>query len=435
MQYKNSLSFAKSLDFKDPLKKFRKKFLFPTHKENDVIYFCGNSLGLQPVSVQKYIQKELEAWKKYGVEAHFKGAHPWMAYHEMFSKPLSKLMGALPEEVVAMNQLTVNLHLLMVSFYRPTRQRFKIITETKPFPSDSYALETQVKFHGFAPEKSILELQPRNGEHCLRTEDILLQIEKNKNSLALVMMGGVNYYTGQAFDIKAITTAAHKAGAICGFDLAHAAGNLEMKLHQWNVDFACWCSYKYLNSSPGGVAGAFIHKNHVNNKSLPRFAGWWGHDKEMRFKMESGFNPIPSAEGWQLSNAPVLAMAAHKASLDIFDEAGMDALVSKSEKLTGYLEFIIGEINKKLAVGSWQLAKKTPNLEIITPKNPVERGCQLSIIAHGFGKDLFNKLCQQGIISDWREPNVIRLAPVPLYNSFEDIYRFGQILSGIVDKK
>ncbi len=427
MKYENSLSFAKSLDRKDPLKKFRDKFLFPKHNGKNVIYFCGNSLGLQPKAVKKNILEELNAWGKYAVEAHFSGKNPWLSYHEMFAKPLAKLVGALPEEVVAMNQLTVNLHLLMVSFYRPVKNRYKIITETKPFPSDSYALESQVKFHGFNPDDAIIELQPRKGEHCLRTEDILSEIEKNKNALSLVMMGGVNYYTGQAFDMKKITAAAHKVGAICGFDLAHAAGNLKMSLHDWNVDFACWCSYKYLNSSPGGVAGVFVHTKHIKNNSLPRFAGWWGHDKTERFKMEKGFNPIPTAEGWQLSNAPILAMAAHKASLDIFDEVGMDELVFKSEKLTEYLEFLIEEINKKLEIRNWKL-------EIITPENKNERGCQLSIIAHGFGKNLFNKLLSKGIISDWREPNVVRVAPVPLYNSFEDIFRFGKILDEIIDE-
>lgn len=426
MQYENSLSFAKSLDKKDPLKNFRERFFFPEHNGKNAIYFCGNSLGLQPKSVKKYIEEELNAWEKFAVEGHFKGKNPWFSYHEQFAKPLANLVGAFPEEVVAMNQLTVNLHLLLVSFYRPTKSRYKIITETKPFPSDSYALESQVRFRGFNPEDAIVELQPREGEHCLRTEDILFEIEKHKNTLALVMMGGVNYYTGQAFDMKKIAEAAHKVGVICGFDLAHAAGNLKMNLHDWNVDFACWCSYKYLNSSPGGVAGIFIHKKHAENISLPRFAGWWGHDKNERFKMEKGFKPIASAEGWQLSNAPILAMAAHKASLDIFEEAGMENLVSKSEKLTGFLEFIIEEINRK---------PKTENrkLEIITPKNPNERGCQLSIIAHGFGKNLFEKLTQNGVIADWREPNVVRVAPVPLYNSFEEVFMFGKILNEIFD--
>lgn len=439
MYYENTLAFARSLDKEDPLRKFRKKFFFPKHRGRDVIYFCGNSLGLEPVSANNYIRKELESWKQYAVEAHFKGERPWMSYHEMFAEPLARLAGALPSEVVAMNQLTVNLHLLMVSFYRPEKNRFKIITEARPFPSDSYALESQVRFHGFSPGEAIIELQPRKGEHCLRTEDILAEIEKNKNSLALVMMGGVNYFTGQAFDMKAITAAAHKVGVFCGFDLAHAMGNLALNLHQWKVDFACWCSYKYLNSGPGGIAGVFIHKNHAANRSIPRFAGWWGHDKASRFKMGKGFEPIPTAEGWQLSNAPILSMAAHKASLDIFDEAGMDALTAKSRLLTGYLQFVIEEINKTgdrrpkteeiNKTGDRRPKTGEKKLEIITPKTEKERGCQLSIIAHGFGKNLFEKLTAGGVISDWREPNVIRLAPVPLYNSFEDIYRFGQILA------
>lgn len=423
MKYENSLSFAQSLDNADPLKRFRSKFLLPRHQGKEVVYFCGNSLGLQPVTVQLSLQNELDRWSKYGVEGHFKGDHPWMSYHELFSKPLSGIVGALPEEVVAMNHLTVNLHLLMVSFYRPTNERFKIITETKPFPSDSYAIESQVRFHGFDPEQAIIELLPREQEHSLLTEDILAAIEKNKNSLALVLMGGVNYYTGQVFDMKSITEAAHRAGALCGFDLAHAAGNIQLNLHEWEVDFACWCSYKYLNSGPGGVAGAYIHQKHVGNKNLPRFAGWWGHDKATRFRMESGFRPIPTAEGWQLSNAPVLSMAAHKAALDIFGEAGMDALITKSKILTGYLEFIIKEINRiyHKPISAEKL------LEIITPLH--DRGCQLSIVARGYGKNLFNYLQEHGVVADWREPNVIRLAPVPLYNSFTDIYRFGQVLS------
>jgi kynureninase len=306
----------------------------------------------------------------------------------------------------------------MVSFYRPTASRFRILCEAKAFPSDQYALESQVKFHGYDPETAIIEVHPREGEHTIRHEDILQAIEDHKDSLALVMIGGVNYYSGQVFDMKSITEAAHRAGAYAGYDLAHAAGNLKLQLHDWNVDFACWCSYKYLNSGPGGVSGAFIHEKHLKDKSVPRFSGWWGHDKSTRFKMQKGFSPIESAEAWQLSNAPVLSMAAHKASLDIFEEAGMDRLVSKATKLTGYLEFIIDNINESL----------TEKLEIITPRDPRERGCQISIIAHGRGKDLFNKMTQAGVISDWREPNVIRCAPVPLYNSFEDVYRFGQIL-------
>jgi len=354
------------------------------------------------------------------VEGHFHARKPWMPYHEQFAEPVAKIVGAKPEEVVVMNQLTVNLHLLLVSFYRPTKTRYKILCEAKAFPSDQYALESQVKFHGLDPGDAIIEVEPRDGEVCIRHEDILAAIEKNKDSVALVLIGGVNYYNGQVFDMQGIAEAAHKIGALAGFDLAHAAGNLKLELHSWNVDFACWCSYKYLNSGPGGVSGVFIHERHLNNPELPRFAGWWGHDKQTRFQMNKGFVPMPTAESWQLSNAPVLSMAAHKASLDIFSEAGMDALVAKAELLTGYLEFIIDVINKT------QAADK--QLEIITPRDKKQRGCQLSIVAHGRGKELFNKLTQAGVISDWREPNVIRCAPVPLYNSFEDVYRFGEIL-------
>jgi kynureninase len=321
-----------------------------------------------------------------------------------------------------MNQLTVNLHLLMVSFYRPTKMRYKILCEAKAFPSDQYALESQVKFHGFDPADAIIEVAPRENEYCIRHEDILSAIEKNKNELALVMIGGVNYYNGQVFDMQALTAAAHKAGALAGFDLAHAAGNIKLHLHNWNVDFACWCSYKYLNSGPGSVAGAFIHQKHLKEKNIPRFAGWWGHDKVSRFKMEKGFMPMETAEAWQLSNAPVLSMAAHKAAIEIFDEAGMDALTEKSKMLTAYLEFIIDSINSD---------EKIPQrgLEIITPREVSQRGCQLSIIAHGMGKSLHDKLMSEGVIADWREPNVIRCAPVPLYNSFEDVWRFGNILT------
>jgi kynureninase len=418
MRYENSLEFARQMDAEDPLASYREKFYFPMMNGRETVYFTGNSLGLQPRSTQDHVLNELEDWATYGVEGHFHARKPWMPYHEQFAEPVARIVGAKPVEVVVMNQLTVNLHLLLVSFYRPSSSRFKILCEAKAFPSDQYALESQVKFHGFDPDVAIIEVAPRQGEYIVRHEDILAAIEENKNSLALVMIGGVNYFSGQVFDMKGITEAAHKAGAFAGFDLAHAAGNLKLQLHDWNVDFACWCSYKYLNSGPGGVSGVYINEKHLQSADIPRFAGWWGHDKTTRFKMEKGFVPMPSAEAWQLSNAPVLSMAAHKASIDIFDEAGMDRLVSKAEKLTGYLEFVIDEINKGL----------DEKLEIITPRDKKQRGCQLSIIAHGRGKDLFNKLMKEGVISDWREPNVIRCAPVPLYNSFEDVFRFGEIL-------
>jgi len=421
MQYHNTLEFAKQQDANDPLRKYREQFYFPQINGRDVIYFTGNSLGLQPKSTQDYILRELEDWASFGVEGHFHSRNPWMPYHEQFAEPVAKIVGAKPNEVVVMNQLTVNLHLLMVSFYRPTKKRYKIICEGKAFPSDQYALESQVKFHGLDPDKAIVEVHAREGEHNMRTEDILFTIEQHADELALVIFGGVNYYTGQLLEMDTITKVAHGVGAIAGFDLAHAAGNVKLNLHDWNVDFACWCSYKYLNSGPGSVAGAFVHERHLNDKNISRFAGWWGHDKSTRFKMEKGFAPMPTAEAWQLSNAPVLSMAAHKASVDIFNEVGMDALVAKSEKLTGYFEFIVNDINSNLK-------SQISNLEIITPKDKNHRGCQLSIVAHGLGKSLHDKLTEAGVIADWREPNVIRCAPVPLYNSFEDVYRFGEIL-------
>jgi kynureninase len=425
MEFENTLEFAKKSDELDPLKQFRQKFFIPQHNEQDCIYFTGNSLGLQPKSVSSYIQQELDDWARLGVEGHFDAKNPWLSYHEIFPKQLSDIVGCLPAEVVAMNSLTVNLHLLMVSFYRPTQQRYKIICEAKAFPSDQYALESQVRFHGFDPTTGIIEVCPGKGENILRTEDILSVIEQHGDQVALVMFGGVNYYTGQYFDIKAITAAAHKAGAYAGFDLAHAAGNIELHLHDWDVDFACWCSYKYLNSGPGGVAGLYIHEKHLANKELPRFAGWWGYTKETRFQMEKGFEAIPTAEGWQLSNAPVLSMAAHKASLDIFIEAGMERLCSKAKLLTGYLLFIIDEINK---LNDGRL------IEVITPRDEKERGCQLSMVVKQKGKEIFNELNRQGVISDWREPDVIRVAPVPLYNSFEDVWKFGEIVKSTISR-
>lgn len=420
MEYKNTAAQAEELDKADPLRLFRKKFLFPVHNGREVMYFCGNSLGLQPITTKEYIIKELEDWARCGVEGHFEAKNPWFSYHEILTLQAANIVGALPSEVVMMNQLTSNLHFLMVSFYRPAKNRYKILCEQKAFPSDQYALESQVRFHGFDPETAIVEVGPREGEHLIRHEDIIAAIERHGEELAMIMIGGVNYYTGQVFDMEAITKAGHKVGATVGFDLAHAAGNISLALHDWGVDFAAWCSYKYLNSGPGSVAGAFVHSNH-ESADLPRFAGWWGHDKTTRFLMEKGFKPIKGAEGWQLSNAPVLSMAAHKASLDIFSEAGMPVLIQKSKKLTGFLEYIVNDINSRIK-------NKNEALEIITPKNPSERGCQLSIIAHGRGKTLHNDLTKNGVISDWREPNVIRLAPAPLYNSFADVYNFGRVL-------
>ena len=423
MDFQNTLSYAKELDSKDPLKHFREMFYIPLMFGKECIYFTGNSLGLQAKRTQDYVVDELEDWASLGVEGHLHARNPWLPYHEIFPKQLSKIVGCLPQEVVVMNSLTVNLHLLMVSFYRPTKQRYKIICEAKAFPSDQYAFETQAKYHGFDPADAVIEVFPREGEYTLRTEDIISIIKKHGDSVAVVLFGGVNYYTGQFFDVKLITEAAHSVGAYAGFDLAHAAGNVELHLHDWNVDFACWCSYKYLNSGPGAVGGAYIHEKHAANKDLPRFAGWWGHTKETRFKMEKGFEAIPTAEGWQLSNAPVLAMAAHKASLDVFEEAGIDQLHKKRRLLSGYLHYVLNDIN----------SRQTEKLiEIITPANENERGCQVSILMLKRGMEIFNELTKQGVLADWREPNVIRVAPVPLYNSFEDVFRFGEIISSIL---
>ena len=416
---KNTLNFAKQLDIQDELKHFRDLFYIPMMHGKECVYLTGNSLGLQPKSTQDYVLNELEDWATLGVEGHFHARNPWMPYHEIFPKQLSKIVGCLPNEVVVMNQLTVNLHLLMVSFYRPTKTKYKIICEAKAFPSDQYALESQVKFHGFDYNDAVIEIAPRADEHCIRTEDVLAAINEHKDSLALVLFGGVNYYTGQVFDMKTITAAAHNVGILCGFDLAHAAGNIELHLHDWEVDFACWCSYKYLNSGPGGVSGVYIHEKHSTNTDLQRFAGWWGYEKETRFKMGRGFKAIPTAEGWQLSNAPILSMAAHKAALDIIEEAGMERLLAKGKMLSNYLLFVIDSVNNN------------QNIEIITPKTETEKGCQVSMLMKQNGKQIFDELTKQGVIADWREPNVIRIAPVPLYNRFEDVWKFGNIVSGL----
>lgn len=419
MQYINSADFASKMDEADELRHFRQQFHIPLLAGCDTIYFTGNSLGLQPKTTATYIQQELDDWANLGVEGHFAARHPWMPYHEIFGQQLASMCGALPHEVVAMNQLTVNLHLLMVSFYRPTSNRFKIICEAKAFPSDQYALESQVRYHGFDPAEAIIEVHPRLGEHCLHTDDILQAIYEHGDQLCLLLFGGVNYYTGQLFDIPALTKAAQSVGAIAGFDLAHAAGNVPLQLHHWNVDFACWCSYKYLNSGPGGVSGVYIHERHVSNEYLPRFAGWWGYEKETRFRMEKGFKPIPTAEGWQLSNAPVLSMAAHKASLDIFEQAGWELLFEKGRNLSGYLHFVLNEINN----GAF---------EIITPADPASRGCQVSLLMKHNGKQVFDHLSHAGVIADWREPDVIRIAPVPLYNSYTDVWKFGNLMKQFI---
>ena len=420
MPYDNTLEYAQRKDQEDKLHHFRSQFLFPKHEGKQAIYFCGNSLGLQPKRTRDYVLEQLNNWEEYGVEGHFKSKTPWMYYQKTTKESLARIVGATANEVVAMNQLTVNLHLLMVSFYRPTKQRYKIIMEASAFPSDQYAMESQVKHHGYHPEEAIIELKPREGEYTLRKEDILESIEKHGAELALVMMGGVNYYTGQLYPMQEITEKAHNVGALCGFDLAHCAGNVPVKLHDWNVDFAVWCSYKYLNSSPGGISGIFIHEKHSTNPETPRFAGWWGYKEDTRFLMQKGFIPEPGAEGWQLSNVPVLQMAAHRAALDLFDEAGIENLRAKSVELTNYMQHVIQEANKRIG---------SEKYKIITPIYHVERGCQLSIICKEGGKKAFDTLTSKGIIGDWREPEVLRFAPVPLYNSFEDVWVFGQALN------
>jgi kynureninase len=411
-----SEQIAEELDREDSLKNYRSQFYIPSGKTRiEQLYFTGNSLGLQPKSVQTYIQQELDDWKNFGVEGHFHGKNPWFSYHHFFEKE-AKVVGAKKDEVIVMNNLTVNLHLLLVSFYRPSAKRYKIIMEAGAFPSDMYVIESQVKHHGFNYDDAVIELEPRKGEYHLKTEDVVQAIDEAGDELALLFFSGVQYYTGQYFDIKTLTAAAHKVGAMAGFDCAHAAGNVKLQLHDWQVDFAAWCTYKYMNSGPGGVSGVFIHEKHGNNPDTPRFAGWWGHKESERFQMKRGYIPEPGAAGWQLSNAPVITMAAHKASVDMFDEVGMDALVAKGQKLNRFLEQVVIDAqisNPKLA------------FEIITPE---DRGCQLSMLTNENGKSLFEYLTANDVIADWREPNVIRLAPVPFYNSFQDIWEFGELL-------
>ncbi len=440
MGYEANSEFAAKMDAADPLSRYRERFIIPRNADGtEVIYFTGNSLGLQPRTTRQYVEQELEDWARLGVEGHVHAKNPWLPYHEFLTEPMARVVGTQPIETVVMNSLTVNLHLLMVSFYRPTADRYKIIIEKGAFPSDRYAVESQIKVwspafrrpgFGDMPAKggtqsedppeggtqnALIELAPRDGESTLRTEDIVEAIEREGERTALVMLGGVNYYTGQAFDMEAITAAGHKAGAIVGFDLAHAAGNLELKMHDWDVDFAAWCSYKYLNGGPGAVGGAFIHERHARAFDLPRFAGWWGHDKETRFQMGPEFRPIAGAEGWQISNPPILQMAALKASLEIFDEVGMAALSERSRRLTGYLEFLVRENGRD-------------KISIITPSDAAQRGCQLSIRVKGGDRSLHERILAAGVSADWREPDVIRVAPVPLYNSFADVHSFAAAL-------
>lgn len=414
--YQPGSEFASALDNADPMREFRDRFNFPDSSDGlELIYFTGNSLGLQPKTAREYIDQELDDWARFAVEGHLQARHPWLPYHEFVTEPMARIIGAKPIETIVMNSLTVNLHLMLVSFYRPEGIRRKIVIERGAFPSDQYAVKSQLRFHGVDPKDSLIELSPRDGESTLRTEDLVEMIEKNGDEIALVLLGGVNYYTGQAFDMAAITEAGHKAGAIVGFDLAHAAGNLQLHMHDWDVDFAVWCSYKYLNAGPGGIAGAFVHERHANSYDLPRFAGWWGHNKRTRFLMGPEFDPLPGAEGWQLSNPPIFQLAALRASLEIFDDAGMSNLRAKSEALTGYLEYLLSKIDDD-------------RISIITPSDPAQRGCQLSIRVKDSDKLLFNAINDRGVIADWREPDVIRVAPTPLYNSYTEVFRFSTIL-------
>ena len=421
MIYQNTLAYAKQQDTEDKLSHLREQFHIPKDKNgNDWLYFTGNSLGLQPKKTQKYIQQELDDWAKYGVEGHFEAKNPWMSYHELLTESMAKIVGAKPLEVVVMNTLTTNLHLLMVSFYQPTKKKYKIVIESDAFPSDRYAVQSQLKFHGFDAEEGLIEWKPRKGEELLNIADLKKIVAEQGDEIALLLIGGVNYYTGQFLDLKRIAEIGHSKNCFVGIDLAHGAGNISPDLHNSDVDFAAWCTYKYLNSGPGSLGGLFVHEKHAHNKELPRFAGWWNHNKETRFNMRQPFDVMKGAEGWQLSNPPILSMAAIKASLDMFAEVGMEALREKSEKLTGYFEFLINQID-------------SDSIKIITPSNPKERGCQLSIQVKNADKSLHKKLTENNIITDWREPDVIRCAPVPMYNSFEDVYRMVSVLKELLN--
>ncbi len=418
MIFENNLHFAQQLDKQDKLAPFRNEFLIPEKNGEKLIYFCGNSLGLQPKTAVVEITKQLAIWKNYAVEGWFEGEQNWLNYHDEIKELLAPILGAKPSEVTCMNSLTVNLHLLLTSFYQPKGKKIKILMEGGAFPSDQYAIESHVKTRGYNYQNAVIEIFPREGEDILRTEDIISKIQEHKDEIALILFGGINYYTGQFFDLESITKAGHEIGAMVGFDLAHAAGNVPVNLHDFDVDFACWCSYKYMNSGPGGIAGIFVHEKHFKTE-FNRLAGWWGYELDKRFKMEKGFVPEIGAEGWQVSTSPILLMATHKAALKLLNNASLDNLRAKSIQLTAYLEFIINEINKK---------KGEEIFKIITPKNPTERGAQLSIICKENGKQTFDNLVAKNIIGDWREPNVIRISPIPLYNTFEEIYKFGEAL-------
>jgi len=420
MNFQSNLEYAKQLDKLDQLGGFRSQFHLPTDQFGKPhLYFCGNSLGLQPKNTKSYIEIELEDWAKLGVEGHTEGTFPWLHYHEFLTEGMAQIVGAKNHEVVVMNSLTVNLHLMMASFYQPTKSRFKILIESDAFPSDRYAVQSQLKFHGFDVEEGLIEWKPREGEELLNIEDLESIVAAQGDAIALLLIGGVNYYTGQYLDVKRIAEIGHSKNCMVGIDLAHGVGNISPELHDNRVDFAAWCTYKYLNAGPGSLGGLFVHEKHAYNKDLPRFSGWWNHNKETRFNMRQPFDVMPGAEGWQLSNPPILSMAAIKASLDMFAEVGMEALRRKSEKLTGYFEFLINQID-------------SDSIKIITPSNPSERGCQLSIQVKNADKSLHRKLTENNIITDWREPDVIRCAPVPMYNRFEDVYRMVKILKGLL---
>jgi len=417
----NSLAYAQQQDHQDPLKHFRNKFLIPTNNDGEeLIYLCGNSLGLQPKKTSEYLEQELNDWARLGVEGHTDAKYPWFPYHEFLTQSMANIIGAKPNEVVIMNSLTANLHFLMVSFYQPTKTKFKIIIESDAFPSDKYAMESQLKFHGFDFKEGLILWKPNKGGDLCRFEDLEKLMEEQGDEIALLMIGNTNYYSGQAFPLKKITELGHKHGCIVGFDLAHGAGNIQPNIHNSGADFAVWCTYKYLNSGPGSLGGCFIHERHANNPDINRFTGWWGHNKQTRFNMRQGFDLLPGAEGWQLSNPSILSMAAIRASLDVFEEAGMENLRQKSVKLTGYMEFLIKEINED-------------RINIITPTDQNERGCQLSIQVKNADKNLHTLLTESGVISDWREPNVIRVAPVPLYNTFEDVFKFIERLKEVLN--
>ncbi|MDR0230485.1 MAG: kynureninase [Flavobacteriaceae bacterium] len=425
MIFQNSLAFAQQLDAQDELASYREAFNFPKVNGKDVIYFTGNSLGLQPKSAVDYVNEVMKDWADLAVEGHFHANKSWWDYHERFSIPLSKIVGAKASEVTVMNTLTVNLHLMMMSFYRPTVKRFKILCEEKAFPSDQYLIQTQIRLHGLQPEDVIVEVKRREGEHNFRIEDILEKIDEVGEELALVLMGGLNYYTGQVLDMQAITAYAHQYGAYVGWDLAHAVGNIEVALHDWNVDFAAWCSYKYMNAGPGNASGCFIHEKHHTNQELVRLGGWWGHNKERRFLMEPVYQPIENAHGWQISNPSILSLAPYLASVEMFATVGMSKLSKKRDLITSYLVYILEEVAKE--VGG--------DFEMITPKEIDQRGSQISVLLHGEGRTLFTYLMEQGVIVDWREPNVIRLAPVPFYTSFQDVYHFGKIIKEGIQSK